>query len=75
MDGYDPSSKYDHIFLAVTHNMNYVPKNVDLNGVIDESTWGFSRFCGDAGWRLKNKPKDKGQCLYVHCFDSIFYQH
>ena len=26
MDEYDPSSKYDHIFLAVTHNMKYVTK-------------------------------------------------
>ena len=38
MEGYDPSSKYDHIFLVVTHNMNYVTKNADLDGAIDEST-------------------------------------
>ena len=66
MEGYNPSSKYDHIFLAVVHNMNYCTKFADLDDVIDESSWPFSDFCGDAGGRLKNKLIDEGMlsCSY-----------
>ena len=53
MEDYDPSSKYDHIFKAVAHDMNYYTEFTDLDGAIDESSWGFSGFCGDSGWRLK----------------------
>jgi len=60
MEGYDPAAKYDHIFKAVTHNMNYITKWADLDGGIDETTWGFMGYCGDAGGRLKNKPVAKG---------------
>ena len=60
MEGYDPSSKYDHIYLALVHHMNYCTVEADLDGGLDESTWGFSGFCGDTRWRLKNKPKSKG---------------
>ena len=60
MEGYDPASKYDHIYKTMCHNMNYVTDKADLDCGIDESTWGFSGYCGDAGWRLKNKPKAKG---------------
>ena len=65
MDGYDPASKYDHIFKAICHNMNYVTERADLDCGIDESTWGFSGYCGDDGWRLKNKPKNKGENTVV----------
>ena len=60
MEGYDPASKYDHIFQAVVHNMNYCTKYADLDAALDESSWPFSGYCGDAGGRLKNKPMDKG---------------
>ena len=43
-DGYDPCSKYDHIYKAVCHNMNFVTKHADLDFGIDESTWGFSGY-------------------------------
>ena len=60
MKGYDPASKYDHVYRALVHNMNYVTKTADSDCGIDESTWGFSGYCGDSGWHLKNKPKNKG---------------
>ena len=41
--------------------MNYVTGKSEEDCGVDESTWGFSGFCGDAGWRLKNKPKSKGE--------------
>ena len=59
-DGYDPASKYDLIYQVVTHNMNLLTKSAELDCTVDESTWGFSGYCGDAGGRLKNKPFNKG---------------
>ena len=41
--------------------MNYATKYADLDPSMDESTWGFGGFSGDAGWRLMNKPFDKGE--------------
>ena len=58
---YDPCCKYDMIFKVLVHNMNYVTKYADLDPSMDESTWGFGGFSGDAGWRLMNKPFDKGE--------------
>ncbi len=49
------------IFKVLVHNMNYITKYADLDPAMDESTWGFGGFMGDAGWRLKNKPFDKGE--------------
>ena len=59
-DVYDPASKYDLIYQVVTHNMNLLTKSAELDCTVDESTWGFSGYCGDAGGRLKNKPFNKG---------------
>ena len=58
---YDPCCKYDMIFKVLVHNMNYATKYADLDPSMDESTWGFGGFSGDAGWRLMNKPFDKGE--------------
>jgi hypothetical protein len=44
--------------------MNYLTEFADLDGTIDETTWGFSGFSGDAGGRLMNKPKSKGDVVY-----------
>ena len=49
LKGYDPASKYDHISKTLCHNMNYVTDKADLDCGVDESTWGFSGHCGDAG--------------------------
>jgi hypothetical protein len=66
--GYDPCVKYDYIYRCLVHNMNYVTERADLDSTIDETTWGFSGFSGDAGWRLMNKPKSKGDV--VSCFNK-----
>ena len=60
MEGYDPVARHGHMFKVITHNMNYITKWADLDGGIDETTWGFMGYCGDAGGRLKNKPVAKG---------------
>lgn len=70
-DGYDPCSKYDHIYKAVCHNMNFVTKHADLDFGIDESTWGFSGYCGEVGGRLMNKPKDKGTYFHARVFYGV----
>ena len=46
---YDPCAKYDYIFKCLVHNMNYCTKKADLDITIDESTWGFAGYCGEAG--------------------------
>ena len=58
--------------------MNYLTEFADLDGTIDETTWGFSGFSGDAGGRLMNKPKSKGdvvsclnKCLLVFHFACV----
>ncbi len=62
-DGFDPCDKYNHIYKAMCHNMNYVMEYADMDFAIDESTWGFSGYSGDCGGRLLNKPKGKGQYI------------
>ena len=59
-DGYDPCVKYNYIYQCLVHNMNYVTKRADADCTIDETTWGFTGYSGDAGGRLMNKPKCKG---------------
>lgn len=58
--GYDPCAKYDLIFKALCHNMNYFTRTADLDFGLDESTWGFMGYMGECGGRLKNKPVSKG---------------
>ena len=41
--------------------MNYVTAKADLDCTVDETTWGFSGYSGDAGGRLMNKPVSKGK--------------
>ena len=59
--GYDPCTKYDLVYKALIHNMNYVTKTADLDGTIDESTWGFGGYMADCGGRLINKPVSRGK--------------
>jgi hypothetical protein len=59
--GYDPCAKFDYIFRCLIHNMNYCTAEADLDQTIDESTWGFAGFSGEAGGRLLNKPVKKGE--------------
>ena len=61
--GYDPCQKYDYIWRCLIHNMNYVTAKADLDCTIDETTWGFYGYSGDAGGRLMNKPVSKGKYL------------
>jgi hypothetical protein len=59
--GYDPCVKYDYIYRCLVHNMNYVTERADLDPALDETSWGFHGYAGDAGWRFTNKPgKTKG---------------
>ena len=61
--GYDPCQKYDYIWRCLTHNMNYVTTKADLDCTINEKTWGFSGYSGEAGGRLMNKPVSKGESI------------
>ena len=64
-EGYDPCTKFDYIFKVLIHNMNYCSKRADLDQTVDESTWGFGGYCGEAGGRLMNKPVSKGEYFTV----------
>ena len=60
-EAYNPCAKFDYIFRCLVHNMNYCTAYADLDQTIDESTWGFAGYSGDAGGRLMNKPVKKGE--------------
>jgi hypothetical protein len=60
LPGYNPCVKYDYIYCHLVHNMNYATKYADGDNTIDETTWGFWGYLGNAGWRLLDKPKSKG---------------
>ena len=62
--GFDPCTKYDLVFKALVHNMNYVTKTADLDATIDESTWGFGGYMADCGGRLINKPVSRGKFIH-----------
>lgn len=59
--GYDPCAKYDPVWRCVIHNMNNVTAKADKDNTLDETTWGFSGYSGEAGGRLLNKPVSKGK--------------
>ena len=42
------------------NNMNYVSHRADMDGTVDETSWGFGGFMADCGQRLINKPVSKG---------------
>ena len=46
---YDPAAKYDHLYKAMCHNMNYFTRRVESDFAVDKKTWGFCGYCGDAG--------------------------
>ena len=69
-EGYNPCAKYDYIYRCLIHNMAYVIDRTDLDCTIDETTWGFSGFSGEAGGRLMNKPVSKGMSVVYH-FHSL----
>ena len=71
-EGYDPCAKYDHIFMATCHNMNYATEYADMDYAVDESTWGFMGYMGECGGRLRNKPKGKGECVLSKSITAIF---
>ena len=48
MEGYDPCAKYDFIYKCLVHKMNYLTLRADLDGTIDETTWGFGGYGGEA---------------------------
>ena len=62
---YNPCSKYNFIFKVLVHNINYCTKYEDLDPAIDESTWGFGGYMGEASWHLMNKPFPKGQNIWL----------
>lgn len=59
-EGYNPCNKYDFIYKVLVSNMNNLTKKADKDCCIDETTWGFSGYCGDVGGRLIKKKVDKG---------------
>ncbi len=69
---FDHCNKYDLIFKVLCNNMNYCTCKADLDVTVDESTWGFAGYCGEAGWRLMKKPVSKGtNCIIIINFFSI----
>ncbi len=79
MDGYDLCVKYDFIFKCLVHNMNYLTLHADLDRTIDETTWAFGGYCGDAGSCLRDKKVSKGgqmTMVYdIHCRYPCAYIH
>jgi hypothetical protein len=41
--------------------MNYMTLCADLDGMIDEMTWGFGGYVGEAVVRLRDKKATKGE--------------
>ena len=60
MPNYNPCSKYDNAYKVLLHNMNYVPRRADMDGTINESTWGFGGYMGECGGRLMGKKVPTG---------------
>ena len=48
------------IYKCLVHNMNYLTLRADSDGTIDETTWGFGGYGGEAVGRLMNKKATKG---------------
>ena len=59
MPNYNPCSKYDYAYKVLLHNMNYVTRRDDMDGTIDESTWGFGGYMGECGGFLMGKKVPK----------------
>jgi hypothetical protein len=59
--------------------MNYLTKNADADGTMDEATWGFSGFGTEATYQMQGKKKDKGgqtMLLYdLNCRYPRWYIH
>lgn len=51
--------------------MNYCTTRADLDQTIDESTWGFAGYSGEAGDHLMNKPVKKGECCAMLCNSTL----
>ena len=60
IEGYDPCAKYDFIYKCLIHNMNYLTLRANLDGTVDETTWGFGGYGGEAVGRLRDKKVTKG---------------
>jgi hypothetical protein len=73
-DGYDPCVKYDYIYWCWVHNMNYMTKHANADSTIDKTTWGLTGYSGDAGGRLMNNPKCKGNTYhFIWCLSFIVH--
>jgi hypothetical protein len=59
MPNYNPYSKHDYTYTVLLHNMNYVTRRADMDGTINESTWGFGGYLGECGGRLMGKRYQK----------------
>jgi hypothetical protein len=81
MENYDPYGKYDFIYKAMVHNMNYVTKRADSDGTMDESSWGFGGFMAECGGRLIQKKVPKGgqttflMDIYQHYPRAYIHRH
>ncbi len=60
MPNYNPCSKYDYAYKVLLHKINYVTGRADMDGTIDESTWGFGGYMGECGGRSMGKKVPKG---------------
>jgi hypothetical protein len=60
MEGYDSCAKYDFISKCLVHNMNYLTLWADLDGTIDQTTWDFGGYGGEAVVQLRDKKATKG---------------
>jgi hypothetical protein len=58
-EGYDPCAKYDFIYMCLVHNMNCLNLHADLEGTIDETTWGFGGYGSEAVVQLRDKKATK----------------
>ena len=59
-EDYDHTAKYDHIYKAMCHTMNYFTSRADMDFTIDETIWGFCGYCGDAGGPPPQQTKGQG---------------
>ncbi len=60
MEGCGLCAKYDFFYKCHVHNMNYLTLHANLDRRIDEMTWGFGGYDGEAVVRLRDKKATKG---------------
>ena len=62
MPNYNTCSRYDYAYKVLLHNMNFVTSRAEMDGTINESTWGLEDIwesVGDASLEKRYQKEDR----------------